>query len=98
MEENQLLPASEVARRLNLSIRTVQDMMRTNKIPSCKVSNRRRMVPAGALDTWIKQNTDWPDPSSTESHQQSGMSSGGREAANVAALRERQTVTPLKDG
>ena len=93
-----LLHPSAVAEMLGLSVRTVQDMMRTNKLPSCQVSARRRMVPSGALDKWIEQNTDWPDPSSTGSHQKSGMSCGGREAANVAALRERQTVTPLKDG
>ena len=93
-----LLAASEVADMIGLSIRTVQDMMRRNLIPSCQVSKRRRMVPSGALDTWIKQNTDWPDQSSTESRQRSGMSSGAKEAANVAGLRERVTDTLPSDG
>lgn len=95
---DRLLPASEVAQMLSLSIRTVQDMMRRKVLPSCQVSPRRRMVPSGALDKWIKQNTDWPDQSSTENRHASGMSSGDREAASVAGLRERRISTPLKDG
>lgn len=93
-----LISPKEVAEMLDLSVRTVQDMMRAGKIPSCRVSARRRMVPSGALDRWIEQNTDWPDQSSTESRQGSGMSSGDREGANVAALRERRIDMPPKDG
>lgn len=95
---DRLLAASEVAKIMNLSIRTVQDMMRRKVLPSCQVSPRRRMVPAGALDTWIKQNTDWPDQSSTESRHASGMSSGDREAASVAALQARVIDMTQNDG
>ena len=93
-----LLHPSAVAEMLGLSVRTVQDMMRTNKLPSCQVSARRRMVPAGALDKWIEQNTDWPDPSSTGSSHAHGTSSSDRTAENVAYLHAKQTDTPLNDG
>ena len=93
-----LLHPSAVAEMLGLSVRTVQDMMRTNKLPSCQVSARRRMVPAGALDKWIEQNTDWPDPSSTGSSHAHGTSSSDRTAENVGYLHAKQTDTPLNDG
>ena len=93
-----LLHPSAVAEMLGLSGRTVQDMMRTNKLPSCQVSARRRMVPSGALDKWIEQNTDWPDPSSTGSSHAHGTSSSDRTAENVAYLHAKQTDTPLNDG
>lgn len=95
---DRLLPASEVAEMLSLSIRTVQDMMRKRELPSCQVTKRRRMVPEGALKAWIKQNTDWPDPSSTGSNRGSGTFSSDRTAENVAYLHAKQTDTPLNDG
>jgi excisionase family DNA binding protein len=95
---DRLLSASEVAQLMGLAVRTVQEMMRKRELPSCQVTARRRMVPEGALKAWIKQNTDWPDQSSTESRQRYGMSSGDREAANVASLHARRIDTPLKDG
>ncbi|MCH2258555.1 MAG: helix-turn-helix domain-containing protein [Alteromonas sp.] len=95
---SRLLHPSAVAEMLGLSVRTVQDMMRTNKLPSCQVSARRRMVPSGALDKWIEQNTDWPDPSSTGSSHAHGTSSSDRTAENVAYLHAKQTDTPLNDG
>jgi excisionase family DNA binding protein len=95
---DRLLSASEVADRIGLAVRTVQRMIRTEKLPYCQVTRSRRMVPEGALNEWIKQNTDWPDQSSTESRQRSGMSSGAKEAANVASLHARRTDTLLKDG
>ena len=93
-----LISPKEVAEMIGLSVRTVQDMMRRKELPSCQVSPRRRMVPSGALDEWIKQNTDWPDPSSTGRPQRHGMSSGDREGANVAALRDRSKDTMPNDG
>ncbi|MEO0449056.1 MAG: helix-turn-helix domain-containing protein [Pseudomonadota bacterium] len=93
-----LLSASEVAERMSLSTRTVQDMLRRGVLPSCQVTPRRRMVPERALNTWIEQNTVLPDPSSTGSSHQPGMSSGAREAASVAALHERRTDTEPSNG
>mgnify|MGYP001791454482 CR=1 FL=1 len=93
-----LLSASKVAEILGLSTRTVQDMLRANKLPSCKVLNRRRMVPEGALNTWIKQNTALPDPESTDGNQRPGMSSGAKEAASVAGLQARLIDTKPSDG
>lgn len=34
---------------IGLSIRTVQDMIRTAKLPYCQVTKSRRMVPSGEL-------------------------------------------------
>ena len=95
---DKLLPASEVAEMIGLSIRTVQDMIRTAKLPYCQVTKSRRMVPAGELAKWIKLNTVSVGPESMASRQASGMSSGDREAANVASLHARRIDTPLKDG
>jgi excisionase family DNA binding protein len=94
----QLLTTSEVAERLKISVRAVQDLILGGKLPTCQVTSQRRMVPSGALTKWIEQNTVWPDQSLTASRQVSGMSSGGREAANVAALHERRIDMPPRDG
>jgi len=95
---DKLLPASEVAEMIGLSIRTVQDMMQRRELPYCQVTRSRRMVPSGELAKWIKQNTVSVDPESMVSRQASGMSSGDREAASVAGLQERATDTLPRDG
>ena len=95
---DRLLSASEVAERLQVSTRTVQDMLRQEKLPYCQILNRRRMVPEGALRKWIKQNTVLADPSSTGSSHAHGTSSSDRTAENVAYLHAKQTDTPLNDG
>lgn len=95
---DRLLSASEVAERLQLSTRTVQDMLRQDKLPYCQILNRRRMVPEGALREWIKQNTVSADPSSTGSNQRPGTFSSDRTAENAVFLHAKQTDTPLNDG
>lgn len=95
---DRLLAASEVAKMIGLSVRTVQDMMQRRELPYCQVTKSRRMVPAGELAKWIKLNTVSVGPESMVSRQASGMSSGDREAASVAALQERATDTLPRDG
>jgi|11_taG_2_1085331.scaffolds.fasta_scaffold76455_1 excisionase family DNA binding protein len=97
MTADRLLPASEVAEIIGLSIRTVQDMMRKRELPACQVTKRRRMVPAGELAKWIKQNTVSVDPSSTGSRQASGMSYGDRTAENAVFLHAKPTDTKPSD-
>lgn len=60
MIHTRLLRASEVAERLGLSVRTVQDMMRRKELPVCQVTVRRRMVPEDALNEWIELRTTHP--------------------------------------
>jgi excisionase family DNA binding protein len=95
---DRLLSASEVADRIGLAVRTVQRMIRTDKLPYCQVTKSRRMVPAGELAKWIKANTVSVDPESMGANQRSGMSSTAKEAANVASLHARRIDMPLKDG
>jgi len=92
-----LLSPREAAKRVGLSIRTVQAMMKRGEFPYCQVSKRRRMVPPGALAQWIRENTDWHGQSSTGSRHGIGMSSGERTAENVAYLHARPTDTKPND-
>ena len=95
---DRLLSASEVAERLQLSTRTVQDMLRQDKLPYCQILNRRRMVPERALREWIKENTVSADPKLMVGNHAHGTSSSDRTAENVAFLHAKQTDTPPNDG
>ena len=95
---DRLLSASEVAERLQLSTRTVQDMLRQDKLPYCQILNRRRMVPERALREWIKENTVSADPKLMVGNHAPGTSSLDRTAENVAFLHAKQTDMKPNDG
>ena len=60
----QLLPATEAARRLGLSVHTVRRMTREMRIPHIRLG-RRRLYDPDALDTFVQDRavavTDEPD-------------------------------------
>ena len=95
---DRLLSASEVAERLQVSTRTVQDMLRQEKLPYCQILSRRRMVPEGALREWIKQNTVSADPKLMVGNHAPGTSFSDRTAENVAFLHAKQTDMKPNDG
>ena len=58
-----LLTYKEAAERLNVSERTVWDLVKKNQVPHVRINSAVR-IPADELDAWIRERTVTPESGS----------------------------------
>lgn len=88
---DRLLPISEVATILDLSVSTVRRLIGEKKLDHCRPSPRRIKVPSEALKAYIRCNTSSSNLSAGGDRQDIGISTGQKVTArNVARLDARR--------
>src|SRR5262245_16550123 len=58
-----LMTVTEVADYLRVRERTVYELVRTQRIPNCKLSGKL-LFPKPLIELWIAQSAGYPDPAS----------------------------------
>src|SRR5262247_1331107 len=55
-----LMTVDEVARYLRVRERTIYELVRTQRIPSCKLSGKL-LFPRRLIELWVAQSADYPE-------------------------------------
>ncbi len=97
-----LMTVSEVADYLRVRERTVYELVRTQRIPSCKLSGKL-LFPKRLIELWVAQSSDYPQasvilsappPVLAGSHDQHASPAANLRSSSKAVLRACIACTP----